>query len=147
MRLRNLQGVTVKAMTYQGRAKRLEEYAGDQLITVISHSQLKNDIDALKKAGFDLVVVDEIHQLNKDMFKALGDMKTRYRIGMTGTAIKDSITDMYDILDWLSPTGMPTKYKFESKFKATKASSFYQESVLRIYRDTKANGIDKGQSG
>ena len=61
-------------------------------------------------------------------------MKTRYRIGMTGTAIKDSITDMYDILDWLSPTGMPAKYKFESKFKdITKASSFYQESVLRIY--------------
>ena len=42
------EGVTVRAMTYQGRAKRLKEYAGDQLITVISHNQLKNDIDALK---------------------------------------------------------------------------------------------------
>ena len=131
------EGVTVRAMTYQTKAQRLKEYSGDQLITIISHNQLKNDIDALKKAGFDLVVVDEIHQLNKDMFKALGDMKTRYRIGMTGTAIKDSITDMYDILDWLSPTGMPAKYKFESKFKdITKASSFYQESVLRDLRDT-----------
>lgn len=129
--------ISVRAMTYQTKAKRLVEYDGDQLITVISHNQLKNDADDLAKAGFDMVVVDEIHQLNGDMFKALKGMENEYRVAMTGTAIKDSITDMYDALDWLSPIGMPPKYRFEDKFKdITKASSVYQEAVLRDLRDT-----------
>lgn len=131
------ESVTVRAMTYQSKAKRLEEYAGQQMITVISHNQLRNDQDALRKAGFDMVVVDEVHQLTKTMFQALNKMDSEYRIAMTGTAIKESVTDMYDVVNWLSPEGIGAKYKFDNKFKdITKASSFYQESVLRDLRDT-----------
>lgn len=131
------ENVSVRAMTYQSPAKRAEEYLGDQLITIISQNQLASDADKLAKAGFDMVVVDEIHLLREKMFKGLDIIDANYRVGMTGTAIKDSIMDMYDALDWLSPVGMPPKYKLESKFSdITKASSFYQDSVLRDLRDT-----------
>ena len=69
------EGITSRPMTYQGKAQRAKEYLeGDQLITIISHNQLKNDAEILRKAGFDMVVVDEIHELTSDMYKALKEL-------------------------------------------------------------------------
>ena len=132
------EGITSRPMTYQGKAQRIKEYfEGDQLITIISHSQLKNDAEALRKAGFDMVIVDEIHELTSDMYKALKGIKVDYKVGMTGTAIKDSISDIYDMVDWLSPNTLPPRYKFDRKYnEIVQASSIYEQSALRDLRDT-----------
>ena len=43
------------------RKQREAAYAGDQLITVITHDALRNDFEAIKAAGFDCMAVDEAH--------------------------------------------------------------------------------------
>ena len=35
----------------------------------------------------------------------------------TGTAIKDSISDIYEVADWLSPNTLPARYKFDQKYR------------------------------
>lgn len=132
---------------YLSKKKRIEMYENDDsFVHVISHKMLKNDGDlkdiaytkanSLADFGWDMTVVDEIHQITGKTARNLKKLDTEYKVGLTGTAVRDSVMDMYDTLDWLHPDGLPPKYKLEGKFKdITKASSLYEESVLRDLRD------------
>lgn len=140
--------ISVKAYKgYLSKKQRINWYANDDsTVHVISHKFLKNDgnlagvdytdANSIADFGWDMTVVDEIHDVTGKTMTALKKLNTDYKMGLTGTAVQDSVMDMYHMADWLYPDGLPPKYKLEGKFKnITKASSIYEESVLRDLRD------------
>lgn len=130
------EGINFKALTYQNPAERALVYGSDQTVTIISHSQLVKDAEAIQKGKFDMVVVDEIHKPPKAFFDALHGVKSEYRVGMTGTAIRESVSDLCEPINWLSDKGVGSKVRFDAQFKGiTGASSVYQKAVLRDLRD------------
>jgi len=107
---------------------------GKYKIDVITHKDAASLVKELRMK-YDMVVIDEIHDLTPvgDVFdyeayskesRILRDLvskRIKYKVGLTGTAIKDNIGQMWDTIEWLQPgkTGM-TKREFVDMFSGAK---------------------------
>jgi superfamily II DNA or RNA helicase len=123
-------------MGTQGPERRAVLYMQDRLITVISHNQFVRDAEVLKKAGFDMVVVDEVHLMRDKGMELLKQIESRYAVAMTGTAVKNKIADIYDAVDWLKPGTLSSRREFEQKFsQVTRSTSVYEDAMLQELRN------------
>lgn len=78
-------------------------------------SELKNQIS---KGILGMVVVDEVHRCKNPktkQTKALLELDTPYKLGLTGTPIVNSPVDLYPMMKWLNRT-VPPKTYFEAKY-------------------------------
>jgi len=130
-------GVKSRNLATSARVVRMKQYANAEPgFTVISHTQFEHDMEFLRAGGYDMVIIDEAHMIKADVLELAQDLQAKYRIAMTGTAIKDRVSDMYGMLDWLRPGLLESKVKFEAKFEdIVKASTIYEKSILRDLRD------------
>ena len=111
-----------------GPDKRKAIYGGDKLITVITHDQLRNDAEAIKAAGYDAVCVDEAHYFStrgkseaKDAegsqrSQAARDLNPEYLMLATGTPIKNDMSELHSLMDWVSPDSMGKRTEFLSRY-------------------------------
>lgn len=123
------------------RKDRLAKYEHDGIL-VIGHEQLRTDVDAIKAAGFDGVIIDEIHELTTG-----GGKSARYRgmmelqdvplkIGMSGTNIKNKKDEMYKKINWLNPDhNMGTQTEFNKKYKGlNQGTGIFQSAANEAFR-------------
>lgn len=114
------------------KAQRDKAYSGDQLFTVITHDQLRNDEAAIKAAGFDAAVIDEAHyfttrseskgetaKVNTSQRTAAAKRVTEgmgYLMLMTGTPIKNSVSELHSLVDWAQPGTLGSRAEFMRRF-------------------------------
>lgn len=96
----------------------------------------------LNQIKFNTVVADECHRAKdpttaqtRALWAATGD--ARFRIGMTGTPIADTVDDLWPILHWLAPEEHPTKTKYIDRYAELSFNAFGQPTVIGIKQDTK----------
>ncbi len=85
----------------------------DVLLT--SYGILRNDIEKLKKINFDLIFFDEIQMLkNKNTlsYGAALQLKPTINIGLTGTPIENSLTELKALMDIVLPDYLDDDKKF-----------------------------------
>lgn len=124
------------------KAKRNEAYGGDKLITVITHDMLRNDFEAIKAAGFDCMVVDEAHYFttrgNKEGTE--GSMRSQrareldmpYKMLMTGTPVRNDLSELYSLADWLQPGCLGSRKEFMAKYgKLSRSEGPFDEGLMR----------------
>ena len=104
---------------------RREAHQGDQLFTLITHNQLRNDHAIIKAAGYDAMVIDEAHYFSQRgtkagkgsaMSKKARDVPVEYLMAMTGTPIKNDMTELHSLADWVNPGVLGTKTDFMEKY-------------------------------
>ncbi len=108
--------------------KRQAAFAGDKLITVVTHDQLRNDHEAIMAAGYDAMVVDEAHELSirgqskdadkqgSERSKLARQIDTEYLMLMTGTVVKNDMTEFHSLIDWAQPDSLGSKKEFMDRF-------------------------------
>ena len=90
------------------KAKRLANYEKDG-ITIIGHDQLRTDADAIRNARYDMVVIDEIHEMTSKgsasgRYKGMMKLKDiPMKIGMSGTNIKNDKSEVYKKINFIDP--------------------------------------------
>ena len=91
------------------KSDRRERYGRETGIHIISQDLLREDAAMIKEAGYDMVVVDEIHEMtagkgDAGRFKALMDLADiPLKVAMSGTNIKNKKEELYRKINFLDP--------------------------------------------
>lgn len=77
-------------------------------------------LQALFNPGPDIVVLDEVHTMLKssstNIYKVLCGLKTRLRLGLTGSPIQNNLDEYYRMASWVRPDCLGNEYSFKRKF-------------------------------
>ena len=130
----------------QGFEDRKKKYALEEGIVIIGHDQLRTDAKAIKEAGFGMLVIDEIHEMTNPSEAKAGDSgryrgmmslsDIPYKIGMSGTNIKNSKKELYKKINFLDPDHTLGSMKdFEGRYKGlNQGTSAFEASANDSFR-------------
>lgn len=111
----------LKTLTLSGLDRRNAMSKFDMVDLVItSYALLRRDIVFYKEKEFCYVILDEAqniknrHTLNARMSKQL---KSKYRIVLTGTPLENSIADLWSIFDFVMPSFLNGYDKFRQRYE------------------------------
>jgi superfamily II DNA or RNA helicase len=112
------------ASVYHGGNRRIEDdLQGDVLLT--SYGVMRNDIAALQKIPFALVIFDELQNLkNRETlgYQAACLLQTQMRIGLTGTPIENSIGELKSLFDLVLPGYLGSDEEFAANYLSSEGS-------------------------
>ncbi len=109
------------AVVYHGGQRDLAEALDQHQVILTSYGLLRRDIDALKKIRFQAVVFDEIQAIKNaatQAYRAAENLDARIKLGLTGTPIENSISDLKALMDLTAPGYLGTTEAFERRFVA-----------------------------
>ncbi len=107
-------------------------------ILFTSYGIMRNDIDLLERIHFDIVVIDEVHQLkNRDTlgYRAVSRLQGRTMVGLTGTPVENSVNDLQSLFGLVLPglsVDMPSEEALLQAVDATSASGELARFKRRI---------------
>ncbi len=97
----------LKVVRYSGagRSEAFEKMAKADLV-VTTYGTLRKDIEKLKEMEFDVAIVDEAQAIKNSKAQAsqaVKQIRSLYRLALTGTPVENSIHDLFSILEFTSP--------------------------------------------
>jgi superfamily II DNA or RNA helicase len=98
---------TIKTTAYHG-SHRKKECLDDEKIPVIitSYGTMRQDIETLTTKEFDVIVIDESHQIKNpatQINRAVHELNGTTRIALSGTPVMNGTQDLYAQLNFLLP--------------------------------------------
>lgn len=93
--------------------EKLEACGVEVLITSFDSYRIHGSI--LSEVNWEIVIVDEAHRLKNEkskLYMACLELKTRNRIGLTGTIMQNKIMELYNLFDWVAPGSLGTREHF-----------------------------------
>jgi len=92
---------------------------------------------SFSKKSFDMVVVDEVHRIanhRTQSFRAVRALKSRYRLGLSGTPAGNKPVNIYGVLKFLNPDSVDRSfYRFADEFFVSELNPFAASPYARIY--------------
>lgn len=137
-------GVTTKTGAEQFDKHMKGSGAGD-LFHIMGHDDLAR-MKAVIPKHIDYVAIDEVHGLTSAGMGA-GSAKAgalpeitggriQYKVGLTGTAVRNNMGEMHDLAAWLMPGKLPPKDEFVRQFSnISYTSDVFRESSVKLLRD------------
>ena len=107
---------------------KLEAHGVEILITSFDTYRIHGSI--LSEVPWEIVVIDEAHRLKNEkskLYTACLEIKTRKRIGLTGTIMQNKIMELFNLFDWVAPGCLGTREHFRE---------FYDEPLKHGQRST-----------
>jgi len=130
-----------KVYTYQGKERTVDFRGFDIVLT--SYGLVRRDIDKLKDVHFDVVIFDEaqtIKNIYANTTGAVRQLKTSFKLALTGTPVENHIGEYYSIMDLVLP-GLLGEYDLFKSQAKQEAASFFDIVIARtkpfILRRTK----------
>lgn len=106
---------------------------------------------SFSKKSFDMVVVDEVHRIanhRTQSFRAVKTLKSRYRLGLSGTPAGNKPVNIYGVLKFLNPDSVDRSfYRFADKFFVSQFNPFAASPYARIYGGEKDPGALRDSVG
>ncbi|KHN96599.1 SNF2-related protein [Metarhizium album ARSEF 1941] len=81
-------------------------------IMITTYDTYKNNRSAINMVPWDACIADECHRLKErssETTKAMNEVNSLCRIGLTGTAIQNKYEELWTLLDWTNPGHLGTK--------------------------------------
>lgn len=134
---------------YHGTDRKFQEAIGDHQLVITSYGIALRDIEMLAEYRFELIVLDEVQAVKNKSTKTYAAVKaldSRCTMGLTGTPIENSITDLKSLFDIILPGYLMSDSVFERNFRIpieelsdrttrTKLSNLIQPFTLRRKKD------------
>lgn len=99
---------------------------------------------SFSRKSFDMVVVDEVHRIanhRTQSFRAVKALKSRYRLGLSGTPAGNKPVNIYGVLKFLNPDSVDRSfYRFADEFFVSRFNPFAASPYARIYGGEKNPG-------
>ena len=87
--------------------------------SITTYSTATRNIVQLKKANFDLVILDECHKVNNQntaQSRSLLSLDPLHKLAVSGSLFKNYRTELFPILNWLYPEDFPDRDDFERTY-------------------------------
>lgn len=84
----------------------LEAQAGMLEVMITTYHTYRSNKEEINMVQWDCVVTDECHQFKErrsDTTKAMAEINSLCRIGLTGTAIQNNYEELWTLLNWTNP--------------------------------------------
>lgn len=106
---------------------------------------------SFSKKSFDMVVVDEVHRIanhRTQSFRAVKALKSKHRLGLSGTPAGNKPVNIYGVLKFLNPDSVNRSfYRFADEFFVSKLNPFAASIYARIYGGEKTPGALRNSVG
>lgn len=106
---------------------------------------------SFSKKSFDMVVVDEVHRIanhRTQSFRAVKALKSRYRLGLSGTPAGNKPVNIYGVLKFLNPDSVDRSfYRFADEFFVSEFNPFAASRYARIYGGERTPGALRDSMG
>lgn len=106
---------------------------------------------SFSKKSFDMVVVDEVHRIanhRTQSFRAVKALKSKYRLGLSGTPAGNKPVNIYGVLKFLNPDSVDRSfYRFADEFFVSEFNPFAASRYARIYGGEKDPGALRDSVG
>lgn len=109
----------LKAALFHGGQRHLEETLKDCNILLTSYGILRNDIEQLKEISFSIAIFDEIQNIKNPetlAHEAATNLRAKIKLGLTGTPIENSLSELKVLLDLTVPGYLGTEEDFHSRY-------------------------------
>lgn len=108
-------------------------------------------IVSFSKKLFDMVVVDEVHRIANHRtrsFRAVKALRSKYRLGLSGTPAGNKPVNIYGVLKFLnSDTVDRSFYRFADEFFVSRLNPFAASPYARIYGGERTPGALRDSVG
>ncbi len=114
----------LKSYTYYGNSRNFDNFNNCDIVLTTYHT-LRNDIEGFREKQFFYTILDEIQNIKNhksQMAKSCFMIKSRYKIGISGTPVENSLSDLYSVSRFLNPTLFGTYKNFRDKWSGPIAS-------------------------
>ncbi len=105
---------------YHGTDRSFREGFDEHLLIITSYGVSLRDIEMLSEYRFDLIVLDEIQAVKNKSTKtyaAVKALESACTLGLTGTPIENSVTDLKSLFDIILPGYLMSDSFFEDHFR------------------------------
>lgn len=106
---------------------------------------------SFSKKSFDMVVVDEVHRIanhRTQSFRAVKALKSKHRLGLSGTPAGNKPVNIYGVLKFLNPGSVDRSfYRFADEFFVSEFNFFAASPYARIYGGEKNPGALRDSVG
>ena len=102
---------------YHGTDRSFQEAFDEHSLIITSYGIALRDIEILSSFRFDLIVLDEVQAIKNKTTKtysAIKELKSVCAIGLTGTPIENSLTDLKALFDIILPGYLMSDSVFEN---------------------------------
>jgi len=109
----------VNVFIFYGVSRKLEAFKDPHEVLVTSYGTLRSEKKALSKIEFDLAIFDEVQtakNIHSQTHKAMKTIKSKMRVGLTGTPIENRLLELKALFDVVVPGYMPTDAHFKELF-------------------------------
>lgn len=122
---------------YHGTDRSFEESFEEHSLIITSYGIALRDMERLAQYHFDLIVLDEVQAVKNKATKtyaAVSSLNATCTIGLTGTPVENSLTDLKALFDIILPAYLMTDSLFESHFRYPIEERFERAAKERLTR-------------
>ncbi|WP_016950785.1 DEAD/DEAH box helicase [Anabaena sp. PCC 7108] len=114
---------TLKVLEYHGdkrpKGKAFTEIVQKHDLVITSYALIPRDLKLLQTINWQIIVLDEAQNVKNSDAKqsqAIRQIKTSFRIALTGTPVENRLQELWSILDYLNPGYLGNKQFFQRRF-------------------------------
>ncbi|WP_071188158.1 DEAD/DEAH box helicase [Trichormus sp. NMC-1] len=114
---------TLKVFEYHGdkrpKGKAFTEIVQKHDLLITSYALIPRDIKLFQSINWQIIVLDEAQNVKNSDAKqsqAIRQIKTTFRIALTGTPVENRLQELWSILDFLNPGYLGNKQFFQRRF-------------------------------
>ncbi|MCH1429378.1 MAG: DEAD/DEAH box helicase [Chlamydiales bacterium] len=108
-----------KVCFYHGTSRKATGIDEEAAIILTSYGICRQEKEAFSKIAFDIAIYDEV-QVAKNhhsrIYKSLLEFSAKFKVGLTGTPIENSLMELRSVFDLVLPNYLPREAEFKRRF-------------------------------
>ena len=120
----------------RSKDKKFVKEVKKQDIVITSYALIYRDFDTLNQLEWQGIVLDEAQNIKNPQAKqtqAIQQLKSEFRIALTGTPVENRLSELWSILEFLNPGYLGTKQFFQRRFTIP-IEKYGDQDSLKILR-------------
>lgn len=117
--------------------KALIQNAGEREVLITSYDLLKRDLKAYQKLDFVVQIIDEAQYIKNhgtQVAKAVKEIRSEFRLALTGTPVENRLSELWSIFDFLMPGFLYSYEKFRKEIELPAVQYSNSDAMERLQK-------------
>ena len=117
--------------------KALIKNAGEREILITSYDLLKRDLKTYQKLDFAVQIIDEAQYIKNhgtQAAKAVKEIRSEFRLALTGTPVENRLSELWSIFDFLMPGFLYSYERFRKEIELPAVQHSNSEAMERLQK-------------
>lgn len=117
--------------------KALIKNAGEREVLITSYDLLKRDLKSYQKLDFAVQIIDEAQYIKNhgtQAAKAVKEIRSEFRLALTGTPVENRLSELWSIFDFLMPGFLYSYEKFRKEIELPAVQYSNSDAMERLQK-------------